>query len=66
MANQDTGWRPKGAMDAYKGYEVWEYNIGPHESNEGEVDGDVSLLDGDGGDDADEEDLGLDFEDRTE
>lgn len=54
-------------MDAYDGYEVWEYNIGPHEKNDGEVDGEVALLDGeDDAADADEEDLSLDFEDRTE
>lgn len=32
-------------MDAYAGYEVWEYNLGPHQRNEGEVDGDVTFGD---------------------
>ena len=43
MVNRDTGWRPKGAMEAYGGYEVWEYNVGPHQKNDGEVDGDIDF-----------------------
>jgi hypothetical protein len=43
MVNRDSGWRPKGAMDAFGGYEVWEYNVGPHEINDGEVDGDIDF-----------------------
>ena len=43
MVNRDSGWRPKGAMDAFGDYEVWEYNVGPHELNEGEVDGDIDF-----------------------
>lgn len=40
MVNRDSGWRPKGMMDAYAGYgEMWEYNVGPHQINEGEKDG---------------------------
>lgn len=66
MANKDTGWRPKGAMDAYGDYEVWEYNIGPHETNEGEVDGVVELLDEDEDGEVDEDELGLDFDDLSE
>lgn len=37
-------------MDAFGDYEVWEYNVGPHELNEGEVDGEIDYspyLDGD-------------------
>lgn len=45
MANEDTGWRPKGAMATYNGYEVWEYNVGPHQKNLGEVDGEIDLED---------------------
>lgn len=31
-------------MDAYAGYgEVWEYNVGPHEINDGEVDGEIDF-----------------------
>jgi hypothetical protein len=30
-------------MDAYGGYEVWEYNVGPHQINEGEVDGEIDF-----------------------
>ncbi|WP_348607554.1 hypothetical protein [Halobaculum rarum] len=55
MANKDSGWRPKGVAESYKGFEVWEYEIGPHGLNPGEVDGEVSL-DIDGEDDADGED----------
>jgi len=43
MAHKDTGWRPDGAMDAYGGYEVWEYNLGPHEINDAEIDGDIDF-----------------------
>lgn len=42
MGHKDTGWRPKG-VESYKGHEVWEYNIAPHEVNEGEVDGEISF-----------------------
>ncbi|WP_251342926.1 hypothetical protein [Haloplanus halophilus] len=45
MAREDLNWRPKGAVETYKGEEVWEYNIGPHERNVGEVDGDIALED---------------------
>ncbi|SFK82614.1 hypothetical protein SAMN04487950_1291 [Halogranum rubrum] len=43
MAHEDTGWRPKGGVEPYRGYDVWEYEIGPHEVNDGEVDGDISF-----------------------
>lgn len=43
MVNRDSGWRPKGAMDAFGGYEIWEYNVGPHEINDGEVDGEIDF-----------------------
>lgn len=43
MANKDSGWRPNGAMDAFGDYEIWEYNIGPHEINTGEVDGAIDF-----------------------
>ena len=43
MVNRDSGWRPDGAMDAYGGYEVLEYNVGPHQINEGEVDGEITF-----------------------
>ncbi|SEO67871.1 hypothetical protein SAMN04487948_104134 [Halogranum amylolyticum] len=44
MGHEDTGWRPKG-VEPYKGHDIWEYKIGPHEVNEGEVDGDISFDD---------------------
>ena len=43
MVKRDSGWRPDGAMDAFGDYEVWEYNVGPHELNEGEVDGQIDF-----------------------
>jgi len=55
MANKDTGWRPKGAIHPYKGREVWEYEIGPHEVNVGEVDGDVTISGDDDVSDAEDE-----------
>ncbi|MFB6195994.1 MAG: hypothetical protein ABEI80_07460 [Haloplanus sp.] len=45
MARKDMDWRPEGAVETYKGMEVWEYNIGPHERNLGEVDGDITVED---------------------
>ena len=45
MANRDTGWRPTEGLSTYRGLEVWEYNVGPHQVTEGEVDGDVTILD---------------------
>lgn len=45
MTKRDLNWRPKGAAETYRGKEVWEYNVGPHETNEGEVDGDIKAED---------------------
>jgi hypothetical protein len=45
MAKRDLNWRPKGAAETYRGREVWEYNVAPHEINEGEVDGDIQAED---------------------
>jgi hypothetical protein len=45
MTKKDLGWRPKGAAETYRGKEVWEYNIAPHELNEGEIDGDIRAED---------------------
>ena len=56
MVNHDSGWRPKGGLQEYDGDEVWEYDIGPHQINPGEVDGEVDLDYGD----ADPEDFGPD------
>ena len=30
-------------MDAFGGYEIWEYERGPHEINTGEVDGEIDF-----------------------
>lgn len=43
MTKRDLDWRPDGAMETYNGFELWEYNVGPHHLNEGEVDGDVTI-----------------------
>lgn len=45
MSHDDSGWRPKGGLESYKGYEVWEYEIGPHEINPGETDGEITFDD---------------------
>ncbi|MBX0322214.1 hypothetical protein EGH21_04110 [Halomicroarcula sp. F13] len=45
MAHEDNEWRPKGATDTFKGYEVWDHGVWPIDTNHGEVDGDVSLTD---------------------
>lgn len=36
MTIRDSGWKPKGAMRSYGGFEVWDYDHGPHEVNSGE------------------------------
>jgi hypothetical protein len=38
MTIRDSGWKPKGAMRSYGGFEVWDYDHGPHEVNSGEKD----------------------------
>lgn len=52
MAKKDTGWRPKGGIHPYRGREVWEYELGPHEVNVGELDGDVAIPEEDDATDA--------------
>lgn len=47
MAHQETEWRPKGAVEYYNGFEVYDHGIFPHDINVGEVDGDVSIEDAD-------------------
>ena len=39
-------------MDAFGGYEIWEYERGPHQINEGEIDGEIDFQ---ASDDADED-----------
>lgn len=43
MTHDKTEWRPKGAVHTFKGFEVWDHGIAPHEVATGDVDGDVSL-----------------------
>jgi hypothetical protein len=53
MTKRDLGWRPRGAAETYRAKEVWEYNIAPHEINEGETDGDIRVEDITGSSDSD-------------
>lgn len=43
MTHEDSGWRPTAGMEGYGGHELWAYTVGPHQINEGEVDGDIDL-----------------------
>jgi hypothetical protein len=43
MTHHDSGWRPKGALDTYRGFEVSDHTVGANEFNPGEVDGEVDL-----------------------
>jgi hypothetical protein len=53
MTKKDLDWRPKTGSGTYRGKELWEYNIAPHELNEGEIDGDIRAEDIGGSDDLD-------------
>lgn len=37
-----TNWRPHPAIEEIDGHEIWSHT-GPHEINDGEVDGEVSI-----------------------
>lgn len=43
MAHKDLDWKPEGGLETYRGMDVWEYDVGPHQQTEGEVDGDLDL-----------------------
>jgi hypothetical protein len=43
MAHRDTGFRPNLGVEGYRGLELWEYDIGPQQKNDGVVDGDIDL-----------------------
>lgn len=43
MPHRKTDWRSNLGMESYKGLELWEYGIGSHQKNDGEVDGDIDL-----------------------
>ena len=45
MTRKDSGWRPHLASDTFDGFEVWDHGIGPHQINDGEVDGDIDFSD---------------------
>lgn len=38
MTHGDGGWRPTGAVESYKGLDVWDHDIGPHQFNPGQRD----------------------------
>jgi hypothetical protein len=38
MPIRDSGRRRTGAVESYDGYEIWEYDHGPHEVNDGDAD----------------------------
>lgn len=62
MTKKDLGWRPKGSNEGYRGREIWEYNIAPHELNEGKIDGDIRAEDITGSDTPDPDSLVEDLE----
>lgn len=37
MTHQDGGWRPDLGVEKYRGGEVWDHDIGPHQLNDGQV-----------------------------
>ena len=43
MTHHDSKWRPKGALDTYRGFEVSDHTVGANEFNPGVVDGEVDL-----------------------
>ena len=43
MTHHDSGWRPKGAVETYNGFEVWDHGVFPHELNIAEVDGEIEF-----------------------
>ena len=46
MAHEEASeWRPKGATETFKGYEVWDHGVKAIDLNHGEIDGEVSLTD---------------------
>lgn len=47
MTHKDSGWRPHLGLQPYKGLELWDHDIGPHEINVGEVDGEITFEDED-------------------
>lgn len=44
MVKEELDWEPKGA-DGHGEYEIWEHDLGAHQVNSGEVDGDISFDD---------------------
>lgn len=39
MTHDDSGWRPRIGLETYKGHELWDHMIGPHEINTAEAGG---------------------------
>lgn len=44
MTEKDTGWEPKGTGMEYKGDEVWDHEIGPHQINDGDTEDESETL----------------------
>jgi hypothetical protein len=42
MGHRDTDWRPT-CVEGYNGYMIWDHDVGPHQLNDGEVDGDIEF-----------------------
>jgi len=43
MSHKETEWEPKGGAETFKGFDVHDHGVFPHEVNDGEVDGEVSF-----------------------
>jgi hypothetical protein len=41
MTHHDSGWRPKGALDTYRGFVVSDHTVGANEFNPGDREWDV-------------------------
>jgi hypothetical protein len=42
MGHRDTDWRPT-CVESYNGYMIWDHDVGPHQLNDGEVDGNIEF-----------------------
>ena len=45
MAHHETEYEPKGAVEEYNGFKVWDHGVWPVDVSPGEVDGDVTAPD---------------------
>lgn len=42
MGHRDTDWEPT-CVEGYNGYMIWDHDLGPHQINDGEIDGDIEF-----------------------